>query len=100
MKAIAKGYVLSVERKYFWCRLEIEENTYDAQIAIDKLGKHEKSFLQQGAYLSILKGGSIRFSRLRWKKKDIVLAKKRAEKIWKNIWNKNCHQKKSIFSKN
>ena len=87
MKPIAKGFVLSVHKKTFWCRLMLEDKKQiEAQISIDKLTDREKLFLEEGAYVSILKGGSIRFNRLKWKRKDIEAAKKSANEKWEKIF--------------
>ena len=79
MKPIAQGYIISVHRKNFWCRLEYDGKSYDAEVSISKLSPRERSFLEEGAYISFLKGGSIRFNRVRWTKKDIADAEKRAK---------------------
>jgi len=45
------------------------------------LSNKELQFLQEGAYISILKGGTIRFNRIKWKLKDIKNAKKYANEL-------------------
>ena len=81
MKPIATGYVISVHRKYFWCRFNSNGTTFEAQISKSKLSDKELPFLQENAYILVLTGGTIRFSRLKgWTKKEIKLAEKRSEK--------------------
>jgi hypothetical protein len=82
MKPIASGYVFQVSKKTFWCRLETNDHQIiDAQIEIDKIAEKERPLLSTGAYMHILKGGSIRFIRLRWSKKEIEDAQRRASNL-------------------
>ncbi len=77
MKPILQGYVTMVLRKYFWCRLGkpgCKYTEYEAQIEIAKLSERERKLLRQGAYISLLKGGTWRFNRLKWTKKEIKAA--------------------------
>jgi len=81
MKPIAKGYVLSVGSKSFWCRLKMcdTQDEVEAQVAIAKLPERERRLLTVGAYLQLLKGGTWRFLRLKpWTQREIREAKQRA----------------------
>jgi hypothetical protein len=90
MKPIAKGFVESVKRTTFWCRMSTEapwkDTNLECQIYKHKLSKRELPFLEDGAYIAILKGGTLRFSRIRgWTKKEIEQAKMRAAKRYKEM---------------
>ena len=90
MKPIARGYVLSVARKTFWWRFKTASGfgvPHDGQVRIDQLSQRERPFLAPGAYLDLLRGGTFRFSRARWKKRDIERAKKRAHRLFTSIFN-------------
>ena len=87
MQPTAKGYVISVHRKYFWCRFDYKEKSFDAEIAIAQLSKRERPFLEEGAYIFFLKGGSLRFNRTKWTKKEIEKAKKSAEVLWSKLFS-------------
>lgn len=81
MKPIAKGYVISVHRKNFWWRFRLQRGLgvwHDGQSRISKLSNRERRFLQPGAILALLKGGTFRFNRARWSKRDIQHARKYA----------------------
>jgi hypothetical protein len=90
MKPILQGYVTMVGRKTFWCRLARpgqRYTEYEAQVEMAKLTERERTFIHEGAYLSLLKGGTWRFSRLMWRKKDIEAFKARGAKLF-NALNK------------
>lgn len=90
MKVIASGHVFDINVTSFWCRMETQDgNRFDAEIDIDKLSKRERPLLAEGAYVSILKGGTIRFTRTKpWLLREIVNAKKQAKK-WEKLFK--CH---------
>lgn len=93
MKWLAKGYVTAIHRKTFWSRLWImrrPREAVDANIALSTLSARERSLLQIGAYFTILKGGSIRFSRMRWTKTEIDRASKAAQKLWLELFRHDC----------
>ena len=87
MRSILTGYVLSVGRKTFWCRLHEpgkKKHSLEANVAISKLTAREKPFLKVGAYVSLLKGGTWRFVRLRpWSRREVMAAKARAAELAK-----------------
>lgn len=86
MIPIAKGYVISVGRKRFWCRLKIRGKDYDAEVEIAKLSDRERPLLCEGAYIMLLKGGSWRFLRLKpLTKKEIKAARKKGAELAKAI---------------
>jgi len=99
MKPIAEGYVDGIKRKTFWCTMEFTDKNihnvfrFEAQIYKSKLSKTEAPFLCEGAYMMILKGGTIRFNRgAKITKKQIREAEERARKIckdWENLGWKN-----------
>lgn len=91
MKPIAKGYVISVHRKTFWWRFTLKRGLnvqHDGQVLISKLSPRERPFLREGAYLSLLTGGTFRFSRFRFKKRDIERARKWAHRMFTKIFDK------------
>jgi len=84
MKPIACGYVVKVCRKTFYWRFLTENGlgvVHEAQVLIAKLSAKELPFLRAGAYLNLLKGGSFRFSRLKWTKLEIKEALDRAKEL-------------------
>ena len=88
------GHVFSVGRKTFWCRMALsvpwDNDNMECQIDMVKLSKRERPFLQRGAYVSILKGGTIRFSRIKgWTKKEITHAKAEAEVLHKTLFGEH-----------
>ena len=87
MKPIASGYVFEINRLSFWCRMEDKKGLhFDVEIDRKKLSEQEKRFLDVGVPLSVLKGGTIRFTRIKpWTKQEIQLAKKRAKRICKML---------------
>ena len=102
MKPIAMGYVLSVGRKTFWCRMAVKEPwdyaNMECQIDIAKLSKKERPLLQHGAYVSILKGGTIRFSRIKgFTKKEIAKAMAEAEKLTKALFGEHNERYHSLL---
>lgn len=86
MKPIARGYVTQVARTTFWCRLIIGQDEFDAQIYKNKLSDKERKYLCEGAYISILKGGSIRFYKKAVTRREIERAKKEAQNLIKSIF--------------
>jgi hypothetical protein len=102
MKPIAMGYVLSVGRKTFWCRMAVKEPweypNMECQIDMSKLSNKERPFLQRGAYMSILKGGTIRFSRKRgWTRKEVAKAKAEATELHKALFGEH-NEKIDLFA--
>jgi hypothetical protein len=92
VKAIAKGYVLSVHPKTFWWRFRLQRGLgvwHDGQVFRRKLGKRERPFLQPDAYVSLLKGGTFRFSRVRWKKRDLARAQRSAKVMFTKLFEKH-----------
>lgn len=91
MKPIARGYVISVGRRYFWWHFTVGRGLnveHEAQVAIAKLSPRERPFLAEGAYLNLLKGGTFRFCRLRWKARDLDRARKRANRLFRKLFEK------------
>jgi len=88
MKALAVGYVTTIGRTTFWSMLRTcakPAKELEAKFSFTKLTPRERHFLQQGAFFSVLKGGTLRFSRARWKKRDIDQAKKEAARMAKRF---------------
>ena len=54
---------------------------HEAQVCISKLSAKELPFLREGAYLSLLKNGKFRFSRLKWTKRELGEAQKHARDL-------------------
>lgn len=84
MKAIATGYVSKICRKTFYWRFKLSSGlntTHEGQVRISKLNLRERKLLSDGAYLSLLKGGTFRFLRHKITKREVKAAMKRAHSL-------------------
>ena len=83
MKPVASGFVVYSGRRYFWARVRKVHGRVWSEAKFDshQLYTKERAFLVPGAYFSILKGGTIRFSRLRWRKRELDLARRNAKRL-------------------
>lgn len=95
MTPIAQGYVLSVGVASFWARLQLKGQTVDVEIDRKRLPPREWPFLTEGAYCSLLKGGTVRFSRQRWTRSELKRARRRAKQLLCDVFTSTNSSAKS-----